>query len=284
MSDHTPELWDQLSIDTPELVAIEFPVAGIGSRFLALLLDYILQGVAAGLVLLFLVLVSLGVPSSVKTGAAVAESPTVEKWIIAILILIPFLFHWGYFTLFEAFWNGQTPGKRTLKLRVIQQTGRPIGLFESMTRNLIRIVDSLPAMYLVGAISIFFSRRQQRLGDLVAGTLVVHCGKNETAPLSANSNRTITAAAFAGSAAAPVPKASAFPSDALARLTEADLQVIESFLSRRLDLPLDTRAVLAQKLAKRAIDKMLVERPASMSDETLLEDVALGLRQIISIG
>ena len=282
MSDRTPELWDQLSIDTPELVSIEFPIAGIGSRFLALLLDYLIQGVVAAIALLFFMLVSFSVARAGAGGTA-PSTPTAEKWAIAILILIPFLFHWGYFTLFEAFWHGQTPGKRVVKLRVIQQTGRPIGLFESMTRNLIRIVDSLPVFYLAGAISVFFTRQQQRLGDLVAGTLVVHCGKHETSATPVGSNRTFTASSFEVSRPAPAPRTSVFPADALVKLEDADLRVIESFLARRLDLPLDTRAALAQRLAKRATDKMLTERPAGMSDETLLEDVAIGLRQIISI-
>ena len=159
---------DQLSIDTPELVALEFPLAGIGSRFIAILIDSLLQ---AAIVLALIFGAMLFLPSLLKFEAASA------KWFIAIVILVPFLLQWGYFALFEAFWNGQTPGKRVAKIRVIQQSGRAITLFESLARNLVRIIDFLPTSYIVGVISIFVTSRHQRLGDLVAGTLVVHEGQ-----------------------------------------------------------------------------------------------------------
>lgn len=94
-----------------------------------------------------------------------------------ILILIPFLLHWGYFTLFEGLWHGQTPSKRVAKIRVIQQSGLAITLFESLSRNFVRAIDFLPSFYVVGSISIFTMARNQRLGDLVADTLVVHEGQ-----------------------------------------------------------------------------------------------------------
>jgi len=126
---------DQLSIETPELVAIEMPLAGIGSRFIALLVDYLIWG-AGLLVLFFLALLLLpGIHAFSKISA---------QWAVAILVFLVFLFNWGYFTLFEAFWNGRTPGKRVARIRVIQRTGQAIGLFESMTRNLVRYVDQFP--------------------------------------------------------------------------------------------------------------------------------------------
>jgi len=90
------------------------------------------------------------------------------QWAEAIVIFTLFLFNWGYFTLFEAFWNGRTPGKRVAKIRVIQRSGRSIGLVESMARNLVRYVDQLPFFYAVGVITMFVTRQHQRLGDLAA--------------------------------------------------------------------------------------------------------------------
>jgi uncharacterized RDD family membrane protein YckC len=110
--------WDQLSIDTPELVAIDVPVAGIGSRFVALLVDYVIWLAAFLLVIFLISLIDPSLSHFSKVG---------EKWATALFIFIPFLAYWGYFTLFEAFWNGRTPGKWVAKIRVIQRSGRGLG-------------------------------------------------------------------------------------------------------------------------------------------------------------
>ncbi len=275
MYERKTELSDQLSIDTPELVAIEFPLAGLGSRFLALLVDYFLQALFFWGVILLLAF----------SGAAIAEgrgtrgfSSISANWTIAIVIFAIFMFQWGYFTLFEAFWNGQTPGKRFVQLRVIQKTGRSISLFESMSRNLIRIVDAMPSLYIVGAICIFFSRRHQRLGDLVAGTLVVHTRKLEETVADGSSTRTFTAAALEPPVEVPKVSSTHFPADAVARLSLEDLQLIESFLARRLDLPLDVRASLRGKLARRLSEKMQFPIPDGISVETFLEEIPPAIR------
>jgi uncharacterized RDD family membrane protein YckC len=269
---------DQLSIHTPELVAIEFPLAGIGSRFVALLIDYLLQGGTALILILIFVLFVSGTSGSQPSRIAATAAASSSKWAIAIAIAIPFLFQWGYFTLFEAFWRGQTPGKRTMRIRVIQQTGRAIGVFESLGRNLTRIIDMLPTCYIVGVIVMFLTRRQQRLGDLVAGTLVVHERDIEGSLESMGGSRTITAAAF--KPLATPPRESKLPADAVASLTLADLQTIESYLSRRLDVPIETRARLADKLAENLSRKMNFEIPPVMSKETFLEETAFTLRSM----
>ena len=185
------QISDQLNIDTPELVAIEMPLAGIGSRFIALLIDTLIWG--AGLILLALLLWAF-------QPAVRAFSSLSYQWTIAVFTLAIFLLNWGYFTLFEAFSGGRTPGKRVARIRVIQKSGRAIGIFESMARNFIRYVDQIPFFYAVGVIAVFATRQHQRLGDLAAGTLVVLDREQET-PLWADV-RTFTA-----SAPAPTPQA-----------------------------------------------------------------------------
>jgi uncharacterized RDD family membrane protein YckC len=275
MSDQSIDLRDQLSIDTPELVGIELPLAGIGSRCVALLVDSVVQGLALGALVVILALIASGASLAASHASRSNES---GKWAIALILLVPFVLQWGYFALFEAFWHGQTPGKRLLQLRVIQQSGRPIGLFESMGRNLVRIVDMLPVFYVVGAICIFSTRRQQRLGDMVAGTLVVHSIPAEK-PLASTGARFVTAPAFQTVAPAIV-KGVALPADAVARLSRADLQMIESFLVRRLDLPLDVGASLAARMARSLAEKMKLEVPPGISNETFLESLVMNLREV----
>jgi uncharacterized RDD family membrane protein YckC len=247
------------------------PLAGIGSRFIALLVDTLIW-LASFLVLAVLVTIFLpGIAAFSKISA---------KWAVALVILIVFLVNWGYFTLFEAFWNGRTPGKRVARIRVIQRSGRAIGLFESMARNLVRYVDIQPfPLYAVGVIAIFATRQHQRLGDLAAGTLVVR-DRVEEAPLWGDSGaRTFTAPSFAPAAPAPEPHtAYSLPATGIAKLSSTDLEVLEGFFSRRLDMSLSTRHALAERIAAAIEAKSGLEPPEGASVETFLEATARQLR------
>jgi uncharacterized RDD family membrane protein YckC len=262
---------DQLSIDTPELVAIELPLAGIGSRFIALLADYLI--LIAGLIVLWFLTLLLG-PALKSFGRISAQ------WAEAIVIFILFLFSWGYFTLFEAFWNGRTPGKRVAKIRVIQRSGRSIGLVESMARNLVRYVDMQPfPIYAVGVITMFVTRQHQRLGDLAAGTLVVRDREPESPLWGDTGSRTFTAQLFSGNVAIPEPHlAVTLPATGIAKLSSGDLEVLEGFFSRRLDMSMATRQALAQRIAAAVQAKSGLELPAGVSVETFLEATARQLR------
>src|SRR5208337_2379142 len=258
---------------TPELVDIQMPLAGIGSRFIALLVDMLIW--IAGFLLL-LALLAIFLPGIAEFSNISAE------WAFAIFLIIIFLLFWGYFTLFEAFWNGRTPGKRTARIRVIQRSGRAIGLIESMTRNLIRYVDMQPfPLYTVGVIAIFATRQHQRLGDLAAGTLVVRDRQDE-APLWGESGaRTFTAQLFVPAAPAPEPQAAlTLPATGIAKLSPADLAVLEGFFARRLDMSLPTRQILAQRIAAAIQAKSGLEPPPGASIETFLEATARQLRDL----
>jgi uncharacterized RDD family membrane protein YckC len=261
---------DQLSIDTPELVTIEMPLAGIGSRFIAVAVDTILWAVALTAVIFM---------AAFLLPAIAAFNKISYQWTVAIVIFLVFLFNWGYFTLFEALWNGQTPGKKIAKIRVIQQSGRPIGLLESMARNLVRYVDQFPSFYAVGVIAMFMTRQHQRLGDLAAGTLVVQ-DREQAAPLWGESgSRTFTAASFIPQVTAREPHLQvSLPAMGIAKLTAADLEVLEGFFARRLDMPLDVRQKLAERIAGAIKAKSGMEIPVGISTETFLEAAARELR------
>jgi uncharacterized RDD family membrane protein YckC len=168
-------LHEEYTIDTPENVTFGYEVAGIGNRFIAALLDGFLLAMALGL-LNILVLVALHLAGALD-GILVALDETELSWmgglLLALYALLNFSLIWGYFFAFELLWNGQTPGKRVAKVRVVRLDGNPAGFTESAVRNLVRIIDFLPAGYGVGLVTMFFNRQARRLGDLAAGTLVV---------------------------------------------------------------------------------------------------------------
>ena len=256
---------DQLSIETPEQVSLEFPVAGIGSRFVAVLLDHLIQvgiivGAGLGLVMI-----------SAAMGARTRDS-LASKWFIAGVIFAGFLLIWGYFALFEAFWRGQTPGKRAMKLRVIKDAGRQVTLFEAMARNLLRVVDYMPGLYLAGVITMLCNARNKRLGDLAAGTMVVH-ERGDAQPLLYTGNVT-----SAEPWRTPSGGLDMFPADAVARLGSKDLIVIDAFFARALDLPLETRAAMAGRIAGEMAAKMGVSLPEG-NPERALEAMVVALRR-----
>ncbi len=269
---------DQLTIETPEQVAIRFPVAGIGSRFLAVLADSLIQTAGAIVLGLLLFLIYASAP---RTADAVIHKLG-DKWLIAAIIFLYFLLYWGYFTLFEAFWNGQTPGKKLCKLRVIRDCGRQITFFESMTRNFLRGVDWMPGMYAVGVITMLCNRQNKRLGDLAAGTLVIHERAMESPMWSGIAERTITASVFAPEPVQPAigPPLVDLPADAVARLSADDLNVIDRFFARAIDIDLERRAQLSAQLAQQMTAKLGMEMPADVSPERLLESMAHILRSI----
>jgi uncharacterized RDD family membrane protein YckC len=262
---------DQLNIDTPELVEIEMSLAGIGSRFIALLVDMLIWLAGLLVLIFFFVIFAPGIETFSKISA---------QWAVAIAILILFLLFWGYFTLFEAFWNGRTPGKRVARIRVIQRSGRAIGLIESMTRNLIRYIDMQPfPLYAVGVIAIFATQQHQRLGDLAAGTLVVRDRALQEPAWGDAGARTFTAQSFSSSNPAPEPHhAYSLPATGIAKLTAADLVVLEGFFARRLDMSLPTRHALAERIAAAIQAKSGLEQPDGASMETFLEATARQLR------
>jgi uncharacterized RDD family membrane protein YckC len=215
---------DILIIETPERVPLHFALASIGNRFIACAIDHAIQALAIGLIgLSALILTSF--PS---IEAVIASAP---KWVLAVVILVLFLILAGYFAFFEWAWSGQTPGKRWLKLRVLREDGRPITFWEAAVRNLLRTLDMMPApFYSIGLISVFSTTRDQRVGDMVAGTVVVREREAEAPEFSQ---------VFATPVSDPALRRSFKPVDftaSLASLTESEIQVVETFLRRRWDL------------------------------------------------
>lgn len=152
-------------LETPENVELSYTPAGLGSRFLAAAIDTIIISL---LVLVLIIAAAILFSASDRFGRAGTNL------IIALVVLGVFLIFFGYYTFWEMRWNGQSPGKRAVGLRVIRDDGLPLNFSASMIRNLIRFFDFLPGSYGLGILTMLFSKRWKRLGDLAAGTLVVH--------------------------------------------------------------------------------------------------------------
>ena len=268
-----PPAFQEYGVDTPEQVELRFPLAGLGSRFLAVMLDSLIQGAITIVIILIAVLVFSAIGERANR-----MSDTAAKWFGALLILSYFLLLWGYYALFEAFRNGQTPGKRVMKIRVIKDSGRQITFFEALARNLLRVVDALPSAYLVGVISILCTKQNKRLGDLVASTIVVHePAEDFSGYVGLPASRSFTSSMYEAPAAA-APMTSGFGADRIAQLTADDLHLIDSFLARAISLPMDTRATLGSRLLDTLCAKMAVPVPMDVPPERTLEAIAYALR------
>jgi uncharacterized RDD family membrane protein YckC len=155
------QLDNTVEVDTPEHVRFRFRVAGPTRRAWAYLLDLLVR---LGILLLLEALMVSATGTHMRAGKAITSSGT---------LLALFIIEWGYFVGFEALWNGTTPGKRALRLRVVKAGGYPLSLMDSVLRNLLRTVDFLPVGYVLGLLSMVWDGRFARLGDRAAGTMVV---------------------------------------------------------------------------------------------------------------
>lgn len=160
----------EVSIETPEHVGFSVELADLGSRFLAAFVDTAIQAVLVAAVLAAGGLMLIGLSRAQIPERAYAGVVSV---LAGVGLLAGFLILWGYHIGFETWMRGQSPGKRAVGLRVVKDSGAPVGFFDSTIRNLMRTIDMLPTSYATGVVSILVTKSHKRLGDLAAGTLVV---------------------------------------------------------------------------------------------------------------
>lgn len=236
------ELDDRLKITTPEGVVVELVVAGIGSRFLAGMLDVFIE-------------IALLVAVTVTFSAAGISN----GFGLAFLVVLVFLILFGYQILFELFNQGRTPGKAAAGIRVVKRNGDPVDTTASLVRNLLRLIDGwmllTAIIFPVGFISAFVTQHAQRLGDLAAGTLVIR----ERLQVSGRSiSRAMTIAA---------PPNLAWD---VGGISGDEVTVVTRYLERRDALPVHARMQLAGQLALRLRSRIPgVDR--ALTDEQLLE-------------
>lgn len=238
----------RVDIRTPESIAFTYELAGLGSRFLALVLDLLIQ-IGVLLALWFGLVMAVA-----RAGPVKHPPPGIEKFAgaiaIALVVLVVFLVFFGYFIVFETFWNGQTPGKRALGIRVVRDGGYPLDFGAALIRNLIRVGEMTLGFYALSAVSMLVSPENKRLGDIAAGTIVVRDARLEM-PVRLTQE------------AEPRYEATRY-------LSGEERALVRRFLDRRATLPTQNRSELAAQLAGRVRERVPPELQR-LDDESLLE-------------
>ncbi len=237
-------------IETPENVELQRRLAGIGTRFIAGLIDTL------WLVLIYLVLFVLALIAGLGAAGWSREGLVTGSglWILAGLILAAFAVYWGYFVVFELRTNGQSPGKKVMRIRVVKLEGGAITFTDVAIRNLLRSVDVLPAGYIAAGLCMFVTRRCQRLGDLAAGTVVVVEGGADYAATQRR-GRAARGDTWVPPVGAEAPEGSG--------LTPREHRLLMNYWSRRNDLTVEARQRVLPKLLLPALRRLGQEPPGA---------------------
>jgi uncharacterized RDD family membrane protein YckC len=264
------DLEDRYVSATPEGVSLSVVLAGLGSRFTAYLIDFLIQIVVF---VVFLIALHFAASGSDETTELVAAGAA------ALFAFMDFI---GYFVLCEMLSSGRSPGKRANGLRVVRRDGGPVGFWSSALRNVMRLIDMIPfPFYLVGSVLILSTNRNQRLGDLAGGTVVI---RERTAVDKVLSTRgwddpvqwSVAAGGYAGWTPVYPWGAGVLPPELahwdVSAIRQADMVVVEMFLSRRFGYRPEYRDRLATELAKN-IWPLVAGAPLTMPPEQFLEAV-----------
>lgn len=256
-------LFNQVTIQTPESVELDFTLAGIGSRAFALVIDYII--LAFTLLAIIILWGFLSIQLTTIEALATVDADTLNLWVSAILGLLCFAVYVGYFVFFETLWHGQTPGKRFTKIRVIRDDAQPARLFQATLRSLLRPIDDI---FFLGFFCIALSNREKRIGDWLAGTLVVQT----TPPLL---SKGVTLNASANSFVAYLIK-----EGNLANLLPDDFAIVREYLERRSFMTTKARSEVSLNLARQLKAVIHLDTlPSAMTAEQFLEAIYLAYQQ-----
>ncbi len=255
-------LFNTVTIRTPESVELEFVLAGVGSRAVALIIDYLCLGAVLGgvaIVYSFLLVRLLTIDAVLSI-----PSETVQLWVTAIALVLAFFLYIGYFVLFETWWYGQTPGKRYAKIRVIRDDGQPERLPQATLRSLLRPIDD---SLFIGFFCIVLSKTEKRLGDWAAGTLVV-----QTDPVTSGEIQVSERSQAIGTDLLGLVD--------ITRLSPDDFATVREFLQRRQAMSPKAKALVSDQLARRYRDQLaLATLPTEMTTDTFLEALYAAYQQ-----
>ncbi|HEY9652450.1 MAG TPA: RDD family protein [Coleofasciculaceae cyanobacterium] len=255
--------FNRVTLQTPESVELEFTLAGIGNRAYALLIDYTVLGLILIGLLIAALFISIQFVEVLENWGM--DDSRFQLWLWSIELLVSFFIYVGYFVFFEAVWQGQTPGKRYVKIRVIRDDGRPIGLQQSTLRALLRPFDDI---FFLGVFLIALSKREKRLGDLLAGTLVIQ------------EERAVTSANFPISAQAKSLANQLKREADISRLLPEDFAVIREYLQRRRTMTPQAKAEVSRQLGHQIKGVIALEKvPKGITADLFLEAVYLAYQQ-----
>lgn len=254
--------FNQINLQTPESVELEFTLAGIGNRSFALIIDYIIFGSTILLVWILSAFLAFQIVPNFISGGVINS---LAQWIWAIQSLTTFAIYVGYFVILETLWQGQTPGKKWTKIRVIRDNGKPERLPQAILRALLRPIDD---MLFIGVFFIIFSQQEKRIGDFVAGTIVV---QEEQSDKSAKINISPEAEDLAVQLRIEAE---------ITNLLPEDFATIRDFLQRRKNIMLEYQHQLSRKLAGQVKEIILLDDvPEGYSNSQFLEATYLAYQQ-----
>lgn len=257
--------FNRVRLQTPESVELEFTLAGIGNRALALVTDYLILGLVLSVLLILLSIFAEQLFNLLEFWLGSENLDSLGQWLLAIALLLLYSVYTGYFVFFETLWQGQTPGKRLLRLRVIRDNGRRVGLGQSALRSLMRPVDDL---FLVGSLLVALGKREKRIGDWVAGTVVIQ------------EDRPLTATNFVVSPEGEGLVEQVMSLGDVSRLSPDEFAVVRSYLQRRQSLLPPARSQLNLELARSIKETIaLGELPQRVRPDVFLEAVYLAYQR-----
>lgn len=256
---------DAVRFETPENIELSFSVAGLGTRFMAWFVDNLLMGLF--FILLFIALAIGGLVTdsvlqpledAAEDLASGGDRSEITVWLLGLFTVVWGLGSFFYYGLFELFMRGQTPGKRLAKVRVVKSDGFSLDAVSILVRNLFRVLDHIPVLWVVP----LASSSGLRFGDMVAGTIVVQ--EKDTALTTIReklADRTASESEFR------------FNPSTLKLLRTEDLRAVEQLLERWSDLPRDRGAVLQDQIVSGLVKRLKVDAPAEHSRLRFLEDL-----------
>jgi uncharacterized RDD family membrane protein YckC len=243
---------DDIRIETPEQIDLSLEIAGLGSRFVAKVLDWLIKGAILFVVGLLVVTV-LGLLGATFSGK------TVSVLLLVLLVALSYALLLGFDIYYEVRHNGQTPGKRFAGIRVLREGGAPLDFRSACVRNLLRMADLLPLCYLLGGLIALLNRRGQRLGDMAAGTIVI---RERTVQPPAELDGQIKSLALEGVA---------FTAEQVNACSPGDRHILRSFFQRYEEMEEQPRYQLAERLREAFLKKMPSQPAAAIVEEARAE-------------